>query len=256
MRFVRTGVIALALVASAGVAAAAEVRVLSVGSTSTAAKAIAEAFTNTTGHQVTFTIRPPFNIDEELKSKTFDAIILAVPAMDIHDKAGNIAPGSRVPLARVGVGVAVKTGASAPDVSTPEKFKAALLAAKSLTHSDPALANTSGAIAATAIAKLGITDAVTPKTRYAALAVAGKLVADGEAEMGFFNVSEFPPGTTLAGTLPGPLQQHTVYEAAVLAKGSKDDAATAFVKLLGSSGSAWQAAKLEPAASYLPALTR
>ena len=64
MRVARIALLAaLALVVSAVAATAADVRVLSVGSTSTAARAIAEQFTQATGHQVSFTIRPPFAID-------------------------------------------------------------------------------------------------------------------------------------------------------------------------------------------------
>jgi molybdate transport system substrate-binding protein len=102
---------ALTLIASSAVATAAEVRVLTVGSTQVAAKAIAADFEMQTRNQVTFTFRPPFDIDKELAEKTFDAIILSVPAMDIHDKAGTLAPTSRVAVARVGVGVVVKEGA-------------------------------------------------------------------------------------------------------------------------------------------------
>jgi ABC-type molybdate transport system substrate-binding protein len=67
--------------------------------------------------------------------------------------------------------------------------------------------------------------------------------------MGFFNVSEVPEGAVVAGPLPGDLQGYTVYEAAVLTKGSRDDAAIGFAKFLGSPGVAaiWQASKLEPA---------
>jgi molybdate transport system substrate-binding protein len=137
----------LILIVSSTLAAAAEVRVLSVGSTQIAAKTIAAEFEKQTGHKVTFTIRPPFDIDKELAAKTFDAVILSVPAMDNHDEAGDLAPMSRVALARVGVGVVVKEGGPIPDVSTPEKLKAAVLAARSLTHTDPAIPNTSGAIA-------------------------------------------------------------------------------------------------------------
>jgi molybdate transport system substrate-binding protein len=244
----------LALIASVTFATAAEVRVLSVGSTQIAAKAIAADFEKQTGHRVTFTIRPPFNIDKELAEKTFDAIIVSVPAMDVHDKAADLAPSSRVALARVGVGVVVKEGAPVPDVSTPETLRAAVLAARSLTHTDPATPNTSGAIAGAALAKLDILDAVKDKTRHAALAVGGELVAKGEVEMGFFNLSEIPKGVTIAGPLPGPLQGYTVYEAAVLSKGSKDEAVAAFVKYLASAPAAvhWTAAKLEPAATYMP----
>jgi ABC-type molybdate transport system substrate-binding protein len=77
----------LTLIISSTLAPAAEVRVLSVGSTQVAAKAIATEFEKQTGHKVTFTIRPPFDIDKELAEKTFDAVILSVPAMDKHDEA-------------------------------------------------------------------------------------------------------------------------------------------------------------------------
>ena len=53
-----------------------------------AAKAIAADFEKQTRNQVTFTIRPPSDIDKELAEKTFDAVILSVPAMDNHDEAG------------------------------------------------------------------------------------------------------------------------------------------------------------------------
>ena len=245
---------ALTLIALSALATAAEVRVLTVGSTQVAAKAIAADFEKLTRNQVTFTIRPPFDIDKELAEKTFDAIILSVPAMDIHDKAGSLAPTSRVALARVGVGMVVKEGAPVPDVSTPEKLKAALLAARSLTYGDPAIPNTSGAIARDALAKLGILDEVQGKTHHAALTSGGELVAKGEVEMGFFNLSEIPKGVTVAGPLPGPLQGYTSYEAAVLSKGSMDKACAAFVKCLASAPAAahWEAAKLEPATTYMP----
>src|SRR6516164_7453559 len=100
----------LTLIVSSTLATAAEVRVLSVGSTQIAAKATATEFEKQTRHKVTFTIRPPFDIDKELASKAFDAVILSVPAMDNHDEAGDLAPMSRVALARVGVGVVVKEG--------------------------------------------------------------------------------------------------------------------------------------------------
>ena len=127
----------------------------------------------------------------------------------------------------------MREGGPVPDVSTPEKLKAAVLAARSLTHTDPAIPNTSGAIAGAALAKLGILDEVKDKTRHAALTVGGELVAKGEVELGFFNLSEIPKGVTVAGALPGPLQGYTVYEAAVL------------------STAHWSEAKLEPAETYM-----
>src|SRR5262249_48727991 len=153
---------------------------LSVGSTQVAAKAIAAVFEKQTSHQIIFTIRPPFEIDKELAEKTFDAIIVSVPAMDVLDQAAHLAPTSRVALARVGVGVVVKEGAPVPDVSTADKLKAVVLAARSLTHSNPATPNTSGAIAGAALAKLGIADEIKAKTRFASLGPGGESVAKGE----------------------------------------------------------------------------
>src|SRR5262249_45425582 len=88
------------------------------------------------------------------------------------------------------------------------------------------------AITGAALAKLGILDEIKGKTRHAALAVGGELVAKGEVELGFFNLSEIPKGVTVAGALPAPLQGYTAYEAAVLSKGSTAEAVTAFVKYL------------------------
>src|SRR5260370_42001282 len=95
----------LTLIISSTLAPAAEGRVLSVGSTQAAAKAIAADFETQTRNQVAFTIRPPFDIDKELAEKTFGAGILSVPPMDNHDEAGDLLPLSRVARARVGAGL-------------------------------------------------------------------------------------------------------------------------------------------------------
>jgi len=130
----------------------------------------------------------------------------------------------------------------------------AVLTARSLTYTDPATPNTSGVIAGAALAKLGILDEVKGKTRHAALAAGDELVAKGEVELGFFNLSEIPKGVTVAGALPAPLQGYTVYEAAVLSKGSTAEAVTAFLRYLASAAAAahWSGAKLEPAETYMP----
>src|SRR5262249_15075185 len=110
------------------------------------------------------------------------------------------------------------------------------------------------AITGAALAKLGILDGIKGKTRHASLAVGGELVAKGEVELGFFNLSEIPKGVTVAGALPGPLQGYTVYEAAVLSKGSTAEAVTAFVKYLASAGlpALGGGATLEPAEPNSP----
>jgi molybdate transport system substrate-binding protein len=246
--------IGLALMLSGARSDAAEVRALSVGSTQVAAKILAGIFREQTGHTVAVTATAPFMIGKQLAANPFDLLIISAPAMEKHDDDGDLRPGTRTALARVGVGVVVKQGMPTPDVSTVDTFRKAVLGAKSITYSDPM----SGSVAAAALAKAGILDEVQPKTRYAGLAPGGELVARGEIELGFFNLSEIPPGATLAGPIPEPLRSYTFYEAAVLGKGAAQKPASAFVRFLASPGAAkvWRDAGLEPASEYESTLAR
>jgi len=229
-------------------AGAAEIRVASIGATRHAAEAIAGDFGKQSGHRVNFTFENPAVLAQRLaKGETWDAVILAAPAMDNLEKAGGLRAGSRVKLARVGIGVVVKDGAAMPDISTVEGFKKAMLAARAVAHGDPALPNQSGAFAAEALKRAGIYEEMKSKTRVAGLDAAADLLKKGEIDFGFVNVSEVRPGLALVGPLPGPLQSYTNYDAAVMTAGAGNEAAAAFVKFLASAGKTWQAAKLEPA---------
>ena len=246
--------IGLALMLLGARSDAAEVRALSVGSTQVAAKILAAIFREQTGHTVAVTATAPFMIGKQLAANPFDLLIISAPAMEEHDNDGDLRPGTRTALARVGVGVVVKQGMPTPDVSTVDTFRKAVLGAKSITYSDPM----SGSVAAAALAKAGILDEVQPKTRYAGLAPGGELVARDEIEFGFFNLSEIPPGATLAGPIPEPLRSYTFYEAAVLGKSAAQKPASAFVRFLASPGAAkvWRDAGLEPASEYESTLAR
>jgi molybdate transport system substrate-binding protein len=243
---------ACALVAGIAVAVAAEVRILTVGSTQHAAKAIAADFNKATGNTVSFTVTAPFLIDKELAGKPFEVVIVSIPQMDALDGAGALRPASRVAISRVGVGIVVREGAHAPDISTPDAFKRAVLAARSITYSDPTIPNLSGGIAVAALTKAGILDQVQPKVRIAMLGPGAELITKGEVELGFFNLSEVLPGLKVVGPVPAPLQGYTFYEAAVLAKGAAPEEAAALIKLMASAGSGakWRAAALEPVAAY------
>ena len=81
------------------------------------------------------------------------------------------------------MGVAAKAGAPKPDISTPEKLKAALLAAKSVAYTDPAGGGASGVLVAKMLDRLGIADAIKAKTHLTTGPV-GALVASGEGELG------------------------------------------------------------------------
>lgn len=252
--FGRTITIAAVLIWLTGMACAADVRVLSVGAVQHAIKSLAADFAKETEHRVIFTIGSPAAVMQKIKDgEVFDAVIVSEPAMDRLDRDGIVNPESRVRLAKTGLGIAVRAGASLPDVSTPEAFKAALLAASSIVHGDPALPDQSGEKAEKVLARAGILDALKPKLKIVAgQATSQELIATGEVEMGLYNVSEIPEGKglQLAGPVPAPLQILTTYEGALMSDGSVPEAARAFIGFLAApdARAKWLAAKLEPLA--------
>ena len=248
MRSVRAAALAvLAVILSPGISAAADIRVLSVGSVQIATKIIAAEFEKTNGHKVLFTIVSPDQIAGRLTGASYDMLIASVPVVEALDRAGGVRPGTRAPLARAGIGVMVRDGAPVPDVATAEAFGKTLLAARSIVHGDPALPNQSGVVTMRILTKAGILDAVRPKARAAGLAEGLAMVAKGEVELALFNLVELPPGVRLAGPVPSPLQEYTTYETAVLAKGAATAEAQAFIKLMTSADArrTWEAAALE-----------
>ncbi len=141
------------------------------------------------------------------------------------------AKGAAKPIARVGIGVAVKDDATSPDISTPEKFKQVLLAAKSVVYIDPKV-GTSGKHVAEVLQRLGIADAVNAKAKLGQGGYIVEPVGRGEIELGIHQVSEILPvkGVKLVGELPKELQKYTVYAAVPV----KDSAlARQFIDYLG-----------------------
>jgi molybdate transport system substrate-binding protein len=248
----RSITIATVLMSLMGMARAAEVRVLSVGAVQNAVKSLAVDFTKETGHQIVFTIGSPAIVMQKIKDgETHDAVIVSEPAMDLLDREGIVNPESRERLATTGLGVAVRAGVPVPDLSTPDAFKQALLAAKSIVHGDPTLANQSGEKAEKILAKAGLLDALKPKIQIVpGQAASQEKVAKGEVEIGLYNVSEIPEdrGLKLAGPVPAPLQINTTYEGALMSDGSVPEAARAFLRYLAGpdARAKWVAAKLEP----------
>jgi molybdate transport system substrate-binding protein len=248
--------IAAVLVSVAGMAAAADIRVLSVGAVQNAVRPLAVDFSKETGHKIVFTVGSPAVVAQKLKDgETFDAVIVSEPAMDALDKEGIVNPESRVRLANTGIAVAVRAGAPVPNLSTPEAFKEALLAAKSLVYGDPTLPNQSGEKAEQILAKAGLLDALKGKLRVIpGQAESQDLIAKGEVEMGLYNLSEIPEskGLKIAGPVPAPLQLTTTYEGALMSDGSVPQAAREFIRFLSDpdARAKWLAAKLEPLADH------
>lgn len=245
------GLAAICVMAAHPVAAI-EIHVLTAGAVQEAEKNLAGDFRRMTGNRVTFTSGTVGQIQARLKNREpADVIVVSSPAMEDLEKNGEIRAGASAVLGRIGIGVGVREGTPAPDISTADSFKAALLAAKSLTYMNPAAGASSGIATANILKKLGIADEMAPKTKLTDTGYSAERVASGEVEMAIQNISEIVPvkGVKLAGPLPAPLQVYTVYSAGVASNSVNPKEAMDFIRFLirSDSAKAWQDAGVEPA---------
>jgi molybdate transport system substrate-binding protein len=239
----------LALAASP--AAAADISVFSSGAPSAVLKVLAVAFARDTGNRVEFTIGTPGDLQNKLAAgATPDLVAAPAPVIEKLEKAGTLKAGSRIDLARVGVGVVVRAGAPQPDISTVEAMRKMLLTAQSIVYTNPDGSGFAGKAVARMIEQMGIADAVKPKlTIMQAIDGGVDLVAQGKAEVGMFNISEILPvqGVTLVGPLPASVQNYIVFAAALHAGSRSPGLAQTFVKLATDPASRqqWNAGGLE-----------
>jgi molybdate transport system substrate-binding protein len=239
---------AAALILSTAAATAAEVRVVTVGALQNALKPLGADFTKQSGDQVSYTFSNPANLKKVLAEGQFDVIIAAAPALEELDKSGGLQAGSRVKAVRVGIGVAIREGAPKPDVSTPDGFKKAVMAARNIVYTDPATPNGSGVVTMRILAAAGLVDAVKAKGKQEGLGPGKELIAKGEYEMGLFNISEATiPGLVVAGPVPPPLQDYTNYDAAILSGAANKEGAAGFLKFVTGkpAAAAWKAASID-----------
>jgi molybdate transport system substrate-binding protein len=128
----------------------------------------------------------------------------------------------------------VKAGAPKPDISTADALKRALLAAKTIAYSDSA----SGVYVSTEMfQKLGIAEEMKDRARKIPATPVGEIVAHGQAEIGFQQISELKPveGIDILGPLPDELQRITVFSAGIATVSKEPDAGRALIKFLASS---------------------
>ena len=253
--FGRCVLIVSILMSLAGMAAAADVRVLSVRATEGALQMLAREFTRETGHHVVFSFGSPATVMQKIKANdVHDVVVVAEPAMDQLDRDGIVNPESRVRLANVGLGVAVREGAPAPDISTADAFKQALMAAPSIVHGD-VFPNTSGEKIQKLFAAMEILEALKPKLQIVSgHANSQALIAKGEIALGLYNMSEIPDGKGVkyVGPVPAPLQVSTTFEAARMSDGGAVEAAEAFIRYIGGADGrpAWAKARFVPLADH------
>jgi molybdate transport system substrate-binding protein len=215
-------------------AGADEIKLISAGAVRAVVSGLAESFAQETGHSVKATFGTVGVVRQKLASEPADVVIASDVAIDELMKAGAVVAGTRTDIARAGIGVGVREGAPKPDISTPEAFRQTLLAAKSLVYVDPAQGATSGIHFASVLQRLGIAEAVKPRTILWPGGYAAEAVAKGDAEIVVHQISEILPvkGVTLVGPLPRDLQKITIYSAGLASKSTATDAARTFITYL------------------------
>jgi molybdate transport system substrate-binding protein len=176
-------------------------------------------------------------IDQINAGAQADLLILTTEAIEELIGRGKIKAGSRVDLARSGIGVAVREGAPKPDISTPEALKRALLVAKTVAYSQ---IGASGIYTANVlIPRLGIVEEMKSRTVMPDPGTpVGVLLASGKADIGLQQISELMPvpGVEIVGPLPGDLQKMTTFSAGICTDAKAADAAKALVVFLKAPG--------------------
>jgi molybdate transport system substrate-binding protein len=162
-----------------------------------------------------------------------DVLIMVGYALGELITQGKIIAGSRVDLTKSQIGVVVKAGAPKPDISSAEALKRALLAATSVAYSESA----SGVYVSTGMfQRLGIADAMKDKARKIVGEAVAAVVARGEAEIGFQQISEMRgvAGADVVGPLPADLQKVTVFSAGIASVSKQPEAGRALIDFLAS----------------------
>jgi molybdate transport system substrate-binding protein len=213
---------------------------------------LAPAFEQVTGHHMALIFGASMGSGADTipsrlgRHEGADLVILARSALDELAARGFVIPGSRVDLVRSRIGMAVRANASRPDISSTEALRQTLLRATSIGYSSSA----SGLYLATELfPRLGIADQIKPKLKMTEGTV-GTLVARGEVEIGFQQISELLPipGIDYVGPLPQDAQRETIFSAGIVAWSGAQDLAHRVLEFFTSPTNAEAIAKtgLEP----------
>ncbi len=196
-------------------ASAAEIHVMSGGAPKEVFALLTPKFETQTGNKVKFTYAVITALREKLAAgEKADVLVLPVPVLDGLAKDNKVRADARATFGIVGISVVVKEGAPKPDISTKEKFKAAMLAAHSVVHATPGK-TPSGTHMGKVMEQLGIADAMAKKIIHKPALDGGvQLVAGGQADIGIYPASEVASvkGISVVGPLPaGDRVQHRLW---------------------------------------------
>ncbi len=229
--------VASALVLGAAVTAA-NITVMTSGAFTAAYLQLLPQFEHATGNHVvtmattmgTGSDAIPYRLQH---GEAVDVVIVADDALNELIAGGVVVRDSRVQLARSAIGMAVRAGAPKPDIRSVDALRQTLLQAKSIAYS----ASVSGDyLSKELFQRLGVADQIRGKCQRIERERVGAVVARGDAEIGFQQISELLPisGIDIVGPLPPEVQRLTVFSAGVVTGASHPDAARAFINYLAS----------------------
>lgn len=232
----------LSIAGAGGPAHAADLRLMSPGAMASSLNVLIPQFEAASGDKVNVVYSSAFALADRIKDgEAADVVILGDGHADALVKAGKLVAGSKVVVAKVGVGVFVRKGDPKPDISTVEAFDKAIVSAKIITYSDPALGGTASIYVNNLLDSLDVTGSIKPKIalskKYKGL---NDFVASGGADFGLNQITEVlaDPRLDLVGPLPAPIQRYTLYAASVVATSTNQDAAKELISFLDSPASA------------------
>jgi molybdate transport system substrate-binding protein len=225
--FLAVVVPALAWTMSATEARADELRIMSAVGMRQALVELAEHFERATGHRLLMTFDSGAMIVRRVeRGETADVLLVPHGAAQQLALAGKAVASSMTELASSRVGVAIRAGATPPDISSPEAFKQTLLTARSIARPDPAQRGSSGLHIQEVLERLGIAEVVATKTILSSRPdredeMPANRVARGEAEIALHQIQELRavPGVVVVGPFPGSLDGKFLFSA-ILASGS------------------------------------
>jgi molybdate transport system substrate-binding protein len=234
-----TLILCVASLGLAGTAAAADVKVMNSGGFSAAYKALAPSFEKSSHDRLDIAWGPSMGTTHDAipvrlaRGEPADVLIMVGYALDDLAKKGKVVSGSAVELARSPIGIAVRKGAPKPDISSVDALRRTLLAAKSVVYSDSA----SGVYVGNELFKrLGIADQMKAKSKMIPATPVAEIVARGDAEIGFQQISEMLPvkGAEVVGPLPAEVQKYTVFSAGLASGAASPDEGRRLIKFLAS----------------------
>jgi molybdate transport system substrate-binding protein len=217
-----------------------EIKMLATTALKTSMEVLAPEFERASGHTLAISFGPSTRIAKQVADgEATDVAVVTAEGIDDLTKQGRIVPGSRTDVARSAMGLAVQRGAPRPDISTAEKFKEAMLKAKSVGMSNPVGGGASGAILAAAFERLGIAEQMKPKLVFGPggpAGLIGNFLVRKEVEIGVQQMPELMavPGIDIVGPLPPGVQSVSVFSAGLSTAAKEPEGGRALIRFLAS----------------------